>query len=92
MDVFGPVEVSTCDFENFDVYYEGEHVASVKVDDDGAALRYLNEGFSNPDYELFMEHTEKGIDELLEKETDYRLPEQLEDYSSSSKNREVTPI
>ena len=92
MDVFGPIEVLTRDYETFEVFYEEERVASVDVDDGDAVLRYLEEGFSNPDYELFMEHAEEGIDEILEQEIDYRLPEQLEDYSSKTEVERVAAI
>lgn len=92
MDAFGPIEVLTRDYETFEVFYEEERVASVEIDDDDAVLRYLEEGFTNPDYELFMEHAEQGIDELLEEDVDYRLPEQLEDYSSSTRQQKVAPL
>lgn len=89
MDVFGPIELLTRDYQTFEVFYEEERVASVEVDDDDAVLRYLEEGFTNPDYELFMEHAERGIEELLEEDTDYQLPEQLEDYSSKESYERV---
>ena len=82
MDVFGPVEVLTRDEQTFEIFYEEDRVAAVEVEDNEAVLRYLEEGYTNPDYELFMEHAEIGISEILEGEEDYRLPEKLEDYSS----------
>ncbi|MFB6143970.1 MAG: hypothetical protein ABEJ98_01540 [Candidatus Nanohaloarchaea archaeon] len=92
MDVFGPVEVLTRDYQTFEVFYEEERVAAVELEDGDAVLRYLEEGFSNPDYEMFMEHAERGIDEMLEEDADYRLPEQLGDYSSTTERERVATL
>lgn len=67
----------------YDVKYTvtDEEICKLMADENEAELLELNEDFSSPDYELFLE----GIESILRQEFDtdnyYRLVEQVSNYA-----------
>jgi hypothetical protein len=67
----------------FDFYYKGteEMEKILEVDTEKSRVKLEGRGFSDTDYEIFIERAEKALEELGELENPYTLLEQVNNYA-----------
>lgn len=69
--------------ETYEVVYSKteERVGKVRANEQEAELQSIEEGFSPPDYELFLEEAEIELRSILDTDNYYRLVEQVDNYA-----------